>query len=180
MEQSSEMRAIEILPFDAAVISQAADLFVHSYRQLRGAIPVLPAAMEDPQRVAGMLQDYFDPRSGLIALENGRLVGYLGWFLVNNFRRTPRKGAYVPEWGHACIQQDKADIYRRLYRAAGECWAAAGCQVHAITTLSHDRLAETAWYWHGFGLAVVDAVRPMRALSRPLDSTSSSLLTVLR
>ena len=90
------MRAIEILPFDAAVISQAADLFVHSYRQLRGAIPVLPAAMEDPQRVAGMLQDYFDPTSGLIALENGRLAGYLGWFLVNNFRRTPRQRSIRP------------------------------------------------------------------------------------
>jgi GNAT superfamily N-acetyltransferase len=163
------MRTIEILPFDAAEISQAADLFVRSFRQLRGAIPVLPAAMEDPQRVAGMLQNYFDPTSGLIALENGRLAGYLGWFLVNNFRHTPRKGAYVPEWGHACIPQDKAEIYRRLYRAAGECWAAAGCQVHAITILAHDHLGETAWYWHGFGLAVVDAVRPVLPLNTQLS-----------
>jgi ribosomal protein S18 acetylase RimI-like enzyme len=51
-----------------------------------------------------------------------------------------------------------------MYRAAAEQWAAASCQVHAVTLLAHDRAAEEVWFWNGFGLTVVDAVRPMRPL----------------
>ena len=35
--------------------------------------------------------------------------------------------------------------------------------MHAITLLAQDRAAERAWYWNGFGLTVVDAIRPIRS-----------------
>jgi GNAT superfamily N-acetyltransferase len=100
----------------------------------------------------------------VVALEDGCLVGYLAWFLVDRFRGTDRRGAYVPEWGHACQEQERAGVYRALYRAAGEVWQRAGCGVHAITLLAQDTRAEEAWFWNGFGLTVVDAIRPMQPL----------------
>jgi ribosomal protein S18 acetylase RimI-like enzyme len=60
-----------------------------------------------------------------------------------------------------------------LYRVAADRWAAAGCQVHAVTLLAHDHSAEQIWFWNGFGLTVVDAVRPMRPLDRPCSTPVS-------
>ena len=51
-----------------------------------------------------------------------------------------------------------------LYRAASAKWTEAGCEVHAITLLANDDEAQNAWFWNGFGLAVVDAVRSTAAL----------------
>lgn len=148
-------------------IPSAAALFVEHYRRQRQVVPVLPDHMAESGQVAERLAHLLDVFSGVVAVENGRLLGYLAWYLVPNFRDTPRRGAYVPEWGHATADDGKTAIYRALYRAAAGQWAAAGCQVHAITLLAHDQEAERAWFWHGFGLAVVDAVRPVRPLDTP-------------
>jgi hypothetical protein len=93
-------------------------------------------------------KDYIPEVAGLVALAHGRVVGYLCWFLVDHFRETERRGAYVPEWGHGCVDGNKEKIIQLLYRAAGEIWAAAGCQVHAITLLTTDHSAENAWFWN--------------------------------
>jgi ribosomal protein S18 acetylase RimI-like enzyme len=117
-----------------------------------------------PRDNRSLLGNLFQDCPGVIAVEADRLVGYLGWFVVDRFRATDRRGAYVPEWGHATAHHRQPEIYRALYRAAAEQWSAAGCGVHAITLLAHDQAAQQAWFWNGFGLAVVDAVRPMQPL----------------
>jgi len=158
---------VEISQFHNGHRPGAAALFVQNYKSLRAVIPALPAVMEDQAHIEEMLAVCFDTSSGIVALEHGRLVGYLCWFLVDRFRATERRGAYVPEWGHGCVDENKARIIRAMYRAAGEIWAAAGCQVHAITLLANDHSAEKAWFWNGFGLTVVDAIRPMGSLQEP-------------
>jgi ribosomal protein S18 acetylase RimI-like enzyme len=155
---------MEILPFSREYISAAAALFVENFSRQCLLTPGLPADLLDRGRVEQMLTGAFGPVSGLVAVEDGRFLGYLGWFLVEHFRATNRKAAYVPEWGHACLSQGKTGTYPALYRAAGMRWSEAGCQTHAITVLACDKAAERAWYWNGFGLAVVDGIRPMRAL----------------
>lgn len=152
---------MEIFQFREEYISEAAALFIQNYKRLRLAIPVLPALMEDQIHIEKMLADCFDPSQGIVAVENGRLIGYICWFIVDHFRETDRKGAYVPEWGHSCVKEGKEKIIRGMYRAAGEVWSVAGCQVHAITFLADDHSAERAWFWNGFGLTVVDAIRPV-------------------
>jgi GNAT superfamily N-acetyltransferase len=105
-----------------------------------------------------------------MTVEDGRLTGYLGWFIVDGFRGTHRRAAYVPEWGHATLAGRRADTYRALYRAAAGQWSAAGCAVHAITLLAHDDVARRTWFWNGFGLLVIDAVRPMQVLNAPIHT----------
>lgn len=88
--------------------------------------------------------------------------------MVGGFRGTEHTAAYCPEWAHAAREGSKQPVYRALYRAASAEWAAAGCSVHAITLLAHDHEAERTWFWNGFGLAVVDAIRPLTPLGIPL------------
>ncbi|MCB8983324.1 MAG: GNAT family N-acetyltransferase [Ardenticatenaceae bacterium] len=148
-------------------VAEAAVLFTNRYKLQREAVPVLPARMGDVDHVANRLRELLRVSAGVVAVENGRLLGYLAWFLVPDFRGTPRLGAYVPEWGHAAAGRDRAAVYRALYRAAAGRWSAASCQVHALTMLPHDEEAKNIWFWQGFGLTVVDAVRPVYPLAPP-------------
>ena len=152
---------MEIVPFQPAFLPQASALFAQNFQRLRKAVPVLPDAVEGPWPAAEKLAWLFGFCPGIAALEDGKLIGYMGWFTVERFRGSARKGAYCPEWGHAALEGRKSEVYRAMYRAASAQWAAAGCQVHALTLLAHDPDAERTWFWNGFGLTVVDAIRPM-------------------
>lgn len=167
-------RSLEITSWQPQYTAEAAELFVQQYQQQRRAVPALPDYLANAGQVVSRIEQLLRISSGVMAVKNGRLIGYLAWYLVPNFRDTPRLGAYVPEWGHGTVDEGKATIYRALYRAAAAQWAAAGCQVHAITLLAQDREAEHVWFWQGFGLTVVDAVRPVR----PFDSPPQTLLHI--
>ena len=155
---------MEITAFTPAHLSAAAELFTADFRQLHAATPALPDRMADPQVVEMLLEDLFDPRPGLAALEDRQLVGFMGWYVVDDFRAPGRRAAYCPEWAHAVAPGRQATIYPALYRAAARQWLPAGCNTHAITLLAHDPATIDAWFWSGFGLTVVDAVRPMQPL----------------
>lgn len=155
---------MDIQPFRSEHLDAAVGLFIASAAEQRRATPALPADRLERNRVTDLIARIMAECGGLAALEQGRLVGYLGWWQADDFRGTGRRAAYAPEWAHATAASDPdltARVYRGLYRAAATQWAAAGCTVHALTLLAHDRAAETTWFWHGFGLLVVDAIRPL-------------------
>jgi hypothetical protein len=156
---------MQISPLTEAHLPAAASLFVAGLRRQRALTPALSARLEDVDHVVQKLAWLIGAGPAFAVLEDGRLVGFLGTILVPGFRGTGRKGAYVPEWGHGAAKGRAPAIYRALYRAAAERWAAAGCQVHAISILAHDRAAVDLWFWNGFGLTNVDAVRPLQPLA---------------
>jgi GNAT superfamily N-acetyltransferase len=163
----SKENPLEIRPYQPDDLPEMAALFVENFKQLRGSVPILPNGMEDLQHVVEMLA--YLP--GVVGREGDQVVGYLGWWLVDAFRGTARKGAYCPEWGHGAAD---AAIYRALYRAAAEQWAAAGCEVHAISLLANDQAAREVWFWNGFGLTSVDAIRSIT----PLGFSAPSGITI--
>jgi GNAT superfamily N-acetyltransferase len=179
---------MRIVPFQREHLPAAAALFVENFKRLRASIPQVPDLMEDPGRVAAKLERLLETRSVLAALEGGRLAGYLGWFVIEDFRNAGRQAAYCPEWAHAALEIRKPEIYQALYRAAAAEWAEAGCQVHAVTLLAEDPVAEKTWFWSGFGLAVVDAIRGLEPLGvpapegfsiRPASPAEAGVLAVL-
>lgn len=163
---------MHLTPLQPDIFPALAQMFVAKFQQLRAAVPVLPDTLAAPARVVEQLAWL---KGGVVAWDGAQPAGYLGWFIVPEFRGTPRTGAYCPEWGHAA-RGSTAAIYRALYRAAAADWAATGCGVHAISLLAHDTAAQQVWFWNNFGLTVVDAIRPMQ----PLDTPADSGLTVRR
>jgi ribosomal protein S18 acetylase RimI-like enzyme len=172
---------LTIAPLHPTHHPAAAALFAANYARLRAARPELPATFTDPAatvaRLAHMegraLAAFGGDAPGGDApdadtLAGDQLIGYLCWWQSTDFRRTGRRGAYVPEWGHAARPDRAAEIYRALYRAAATEWAAAANQVHAISLLATDEPAREAWFWNGFGLLVVDAARPVAPLPAPI------------
>jgi ribosomal protein S18 acetylase RimI-like enzyme len=156
--------SMDIKPITKEQCAEAAALFVARYQQLRTIYPILPDRMADPARVSGMIERLVANRGGVAAWEQGRLVGYLSWVYYDSFRGTARRGAYCPEWAHACTGANRPAIYRALYATAARQWAADGCQVHSITLLANDPEAQEVWFWNGFGLLLADGIRPMKPL----------------
>ena len=156
---------MQVTKFREGNIPAAEALFGQNFSQLRRAIPEIPSAMQDPAQVKTHLEGLLASSPSLIALEGGRLVGYLGWFIVDNFRGTDRKAAYCPEWGHAAVPGMQPQVYGALYRESAAQWASEGCRVHAITLLASEQATEKVWFWNGFGLTVVDAIRRTEPLT---------------
>jgi hypothetical protein len=161
---------MELRSFTPQYLSAAAELFVRNFSRLRQSVPALPATLEDESLIAGMIKRLLAFHPGIVALEDGRLVGYLAHMVVDDFRDAGKRAAYSPEWGHAAAAPYQAQAYRKMYREAAALWAALGCQVHAITLLANDPDALHTWFWNGFGMAVVDAIRPMQPLGRDIKT----------
>ncbi len=156
---------MEILPFQKKDIPAAAALFIAAFKNLRQKLPMLPDRMENLATVSGLLDRLLTHSAGVAAYEGDRLIGYMGWWLLEGFRGTPRRAGFVPEWAHAVVEDHQTAVYTALYRRAAENWAKNGCDTHAITLLASDRRAIRTWFWNGFGMTVVDAARPTGPLN---------------
>jgi GNAT superfamily N-acetyltransferase len=155
-------------------LTTVAELFVSNFRSLRQSVPSLPATLEDMDLITHNISGLLKRHPGLAAWHDGRLVGYLTYMIVDDFRGTGRRGAYCPEWAHAVLPGWQRAVYRQMYREVGAAWAVQGCQVHAITLLAHDQEALQTWFWSGFGMGTVDAVRSMQ----PLEGKAHTELTI--
>jgi GNAT superfamily N-acetyltransferase len=160
--------SIRIVPFEGVHVSDAARMFVASLDRLRRGVPALPADLADIDAVCRRLE----PMGGFAAMDGARLAGYLtSWFPIERFRGTDRVGAYSPEWAHGSSGADQRAIDNALYRAASAVWSTAGCDTHAITLLAVDDLELQRWFWSGFGMGTVDAIRGMDPLGAAAPST---------
>jgi GNAT superfamily N-acetyltransferase len=157
---------MELHPFTPQYLPAATELFVQNFSRLRQNVPALPATLVDEELISRDISRLLNAHPGVVALEDGRLVGYLTYMVLDDFRDAGHRAAYCPEWAHAVAAPYQAVAYRRMYRQAAAQWAAQGCQVHAITLLADDQETLQTWFWNGFGMAVVDAVRPMQPLER--------------
>lgn len=157
---------MEITRLTAAHVEDAAALVLDGYRAEREAVRVLP--FQDgyrgmfAQNIAGLA----DNQSGIesfAAVERGRLAGFLAGYpagvLFSSYN-----GVYVPLFGHAASGNDKRLVYQRLYTAASGAWVRDGRPMHAASFFAHDRVVLDAWFWLGFGLRCVDAIRPLSAV----------------
>ena len=158
---------MHILPLTQSHIPEAAELFAAGFRRLRKSVPALPEHMEDPACAAGQLDVLLAHSAGIAAFSGGRMVGYLGWWLVDGFRGTQRKAGYVPAWAHALAEPQDAAALGMLYEAAAGAWYEAGCHAQAATLLADDPLTHRFWFWNNFGALVIDAVRPLTPLGIP-------------
>jgi GNAT superfamily N-acetyltransferase len=155
------------LPPLTAHIPQAAEHFAARFRRLRAAVPALPERLAGPAEVERSLR-WLDARQpGLAALdEHGRLLGFLNWLLIDDFRSTGQRAALVLEWSWGVAEGAALrPALARLYRAAAAEWLRQGVTIHAVSLLADDHAGREAWFWHGFGLLVVDAAR---AVSDPI------------
>lgn len=154
---------MEIVDLTADLLAPAAALLAADARALGERVRALPAACGDPANIAGLQAGVLKPGSALAAVDGDSLLGFLGWQLVDDFRGTGRRAAYSPVHANHLA----ATSHQALYSAASERWAAAGCEVHALTCVAGRADLERLWFERGFGALVADALRSTEPLDVP-------------
>jgi hypothetical protein len=141
--------SLEIVPLREEHIEDAAALVTARYRALRERVPSLPSRYEDVNSTLMLLRDLAGRAPGVIAMRDGRLIGFLLGMVLPEFRG--KRGVYSPEWANAVDAEDSRETYREMYAHLSACWVADGCFTHVITLLAHDRETIDTWHWLGFG-----------------------------
>lgn len=151
--------SLHIVPLEDKHLEDAAALVCARYRALRQYAPLMPARYESAAAILSLLHDLPQRAPGVAAIRGGRLVGFLGAFVLPEF--LGQRSAYSPEWGNAAVPDDSRRIYEEMYTHVAPGWLAAGCPMHMIGALAHERDTLETWHWLGFGLCAADAVRDL-------------------
>jgi len=156
---------VRVVPLDETHLDAASNLFSDDYKRCRKNVPELPESWLDSCVAREKLAHFLIRGSGLCAIVDDRLVGYLGWYSLQNFRDSGIQAAYVPEWAHAVDDTVKHDVYRMLYRSAAAMWQEQGVKAHVLSYPAGNQWMEQFWFWNGFGLLLIDAVRLLEPLN---------------
>lgn len=158
---------MEIVAFPPSLLPSAAAQMAGAVRALQARVPALPPTLCDPVDVAALQVGVLREANALAAVDGDRLLGFLGWWVVDDFRAAGRRAAYSPVHGHAAEAARAVEIYRALYAQASRRWTAEGCEVHYLTLLAGQPEVERGWFENGFGMLVRDGIRPITPLAAP-------------
>ena len=148
---------LQIAPLEQAHLEDAATLVSQRYRALCAEAPALPGPFAKQDVILAKLAELTTTAPGVVALRNGKLVGFLAAMLLPSFRG--RRGVYCPEWANGAVLDDAYATYQELYRAIAGDWVRNGYLLHGLTLFANDHQGLAAWHWQGFGMIVADAIR---------------------
>ena len=141
-------------------IKDAAVLALECYEKERMEVPALPG-FNGIDLLCKMISHMNCHELGVVAVEGSTLVGFLTCYgpLSNYFGTSD--GIFSPMHAHGAVDKGHAKIYSMLYQEASKRWVGHGLLSHAIALYSHDDEAVRVFFYSGFGLRCVDAVRPL-------------------
>lgn len=149
---------ITLYPLEEKHLEDAAGLFVSGFKSLREKVPALPDKYLNCEAIIPRLKTQLERSEGVAAFNGASMAGYMIGMRIPRFFGSG-DGIYCPEWGHSTIEPDSAEIYSRMYAGLSPYWVADNCFTHAITFLAHRKNDMSRFYWLGFGLLTIDAIR---------------------
>lgn len=152
-------------------VDKALDLVMSAYIEEKSAIPFLPDEKDFINTLNISIRNLFNKGTGIVALSNNELIGFVAGFKINQFWGKC-KGIYSPLYGHGAMKEYRKTIYQELYKNAADIWVKGAYTTHALTFFAHDRDTIDTWFWNGFGLRCVDAVRKVE----PIYSNTSGVV----
>lgn len=149
---------MQIVDLNAEHLEDAIKIAKVHYEEERSKVSALPEVSKLPD-----LHHFADNHLGVAAIEGKRLIGYLGTYSPFNddFGTTNVMGTFSPIQAHGALGEYREELYLRMYQAAANKWAKEGILSHAIACYAHDKAAVNTFFYQGFGLRCIDAIREM-------------------
>ncbi len=142
-------------------LEEVQKLFLDNLEEERQKVPFLPQKVSLPD-----ISEFCKNGLGVALTEKGQLLGYLGCYDPwENAFTTTVKGTFSPIHAHGAVWEDREKIYTMLYQKAAQLWVREGIASHSIGLFFHDQKAIKSFFWNGFGMRCVDAIRPMERLA---------------
>lgn len=171
---------MRIIEFNHSHKGAALEIALAEYEEERKVVSVLPEVEKLPD-----LDHFADNRLGVAAFEGNLMLGFLCAYspMEDSFATTSIRGTYSPIHAHGVITEqelrktgysgsyNRDRIYSRMYQAAAEKWVKEGIRSHAIGLYAHDKAAETSFFYNGFGLRCIDAVRSLEDSILTVDTS---------
>lgn len=138
-------------------VEEAVQLSTLAYKDECQAMDSLPT-IDFSETIKQNLISMIDNNLGIIAIENGKIIGFLaGYGPINEFFGKSN-GIFIPIDGHGTIKENRNYIYTSLYREAAKYWASKEIFTHGIGVYSHDLSTLNNFFVNGFGMRCVDAI----------------------
>jgi predicted acetyltransferase len=113
-----------------------------------------------------LLKDIFKSKYGLVALEGGKVLGYLGFLRPRSEHFGNVKGTFSPLFANAYAGEDRGKISTLLFQHVSEEMIKDEILSYAICIYGHDAEILTSLTMNGFGIRCSDAVRN---IDKPLN-----------
>lgn len=112
------------------------------------------------------LNDMFRGKYGVVAVEKGKLIGYLGFWGGMDGHFGNVKGSFSPLFANAISGENRGKTASLLFQHASEEMIKEGILSFAICNYSHDFEVATSLTMNGFGIRCSDAIRKV---DKPLN-----------
>lgn len=154
---------IKITSIEEKYLDQLVEIVIDSYKSERKAIPYLPLEENYEAEIKRYLKDLINNGTGVVAIENNEIIGFLAGYKIEEFWGKC-KGIYSPDFGHGVKNKNKKRIYQLLYENAAKKWVEEDYTHHAFTIYAHQKNIIDTFFWLGFGLRCIDAIRKVKFL----------------
>jgi GNAT superfamily N-acetyltransferase len=155
---------MKIVDFTTTHIEQARRIALQSYEQERVFVPALPPIENVPD-----LSPFAKNNLGVAAFDGTHMLGFLcglnPW--VNAWEIPGLLNILSPMGANGALGDNRAEVYAKMYQAAGAQWARAGAASHAVCLYAHDEEVQKQFFRYGFGMRTVDAIRGIDEIEAP-------------
>lgn len=151
---------MNIVTFQSSHIEQAKRIIRENYDEERKHVPVLPEIHKFPD-----LGEFAENGLGVALFEKGEMLGFLCCFVPMDFGMA--KETFSPIHAHGTVNENRNRIYSYLYQNAAKKWVRKGILKHFVAMYAHDTEATNSFFWNGFGLRCINAIRPVEKLNSP-------------
>ncbi len=119
-----------LVPFTQDHLASAVKLFLATYRREQRHSPLLPSCLlEDPAPIRQALAARL-AYPGVVIIQGHQVQAYM--LTGDQFAWKGQQAALVPEYGHGAVEENKRDLYRRMYMALAQTWADHHIHLHAL------------------------------------------------
>lgn len=109
--------------------------------------------------ITALLKDIFKSNYGTVAIERGKILGYLSFWGGINGQFGNVKGSFSPMFANAYEVEDRGKIVSLLFQHTSEEMIKEDILSYAISAYSHDTEVMETLSMNGFGIRCSDAIR---------------------
>jgi GNAT superfamily N-acetyltransferase len=152
---------IILKPLSRKHLQDVIQLVMQRYSQLLQFAPILPQRYMEIDYIRPLVESILDNAPGVIAFEDGIPAGFMGGWLIPDFRG--RRAVFSPEWGNAANIPPSERLYAQMYAYLGREWLREDCYTHLVGQYADRPSDLTAWQWLGFGMLAADGARNLES-----------------
>lgn len=148
---------MEIIKIEDKFIDELTDIAVKEYKDECCKCSQLMKA-DFRKDIEEILHSLCKSKYGKVAIDNGKVIGYLSFWGPWDGYFATRKGAYSPVVGNGFIGDNRGKLASLLFQAVGNDLAADGITSYAITRYAHDEEVGRSFVMNGFGIRCSDGI----------------------